>query len=127
MDNKVLWDLKEVVSDLVSDLKLLFDRKDERGDLITIEFFYKRLHPQQVMNNVIEKMLPLSQQIQERDLNFFKENTSIFSALSENRVQYYKNQILGDRFDKENIDMLWEYLDAMVAYGEVYMNKNKRS
>ena len=126
-NDKVLWGLKKVVSDLIVDLKLLFDKREERGDLITVEFFYQRLHPQQIMNNVIEKMIPFSQQIQNKDLNFFKENTSIFSSLPDSRVQYYKDQILGDRFDKENIDMLWEYLDAMVAYGEVYINNNKRS
>jgi len=118
---KVLCELKDTVSDFVSDLKYLFDKPCERGDLVTIEFFYKRLHAQQVMNNVVEKMIPHVSYIKDKNLDFFKKNTSIFSSLPDDRVSYYKKEILGDRFHTDDINMLWEYLDAIVAHAEVYL------
>lgn len=119
---QLLKDLKSTISDFILDLKNIFEKSAETRDLTTIEFFYKRLHEQTVMKNIIDNMLPYKDYIETKNLNFFKDNTSIFSSLPTTRVEYYKNEILGGkRLDSEDINMIWDYLDTMTALAESYL------
>ena len=117
----ILLELKDTISDLISDLKQVFNTKTERGELALVEFFYKKLHHQRIYDKVKDLLLPHSKYIKERDLEFFEKNTILFSDLPDDRVEYYKRQILSDRFDDDDINMIWEYLDTIVALSELYL------
>lgn len=125
MDTKTrdLDDLRQMTFDLLTDLEVIFTLPEERADLSTIIFFYKRLHPERIMNYTIQKMLPHKEEIEAKNIKYFERKTSIFSELPEDRVTHYSKVIKeGKRVSKEDMDLVWEYLKSMVALAESYQN-----
>lgn len=114
-----LDDLSQTIFDLLTDLGSIFTTASEKADLTFIEFFYKRIDKESIMQHVIAKILPFKQQIDNRNLFFFKENRYVFfSGLPEDRVSYYIDQIL--LLGSSDLQMIWEYLDTMIALAESY-------
>lgn len=116
-----LDDLKQTVFEFLTDLGGIFTSATEKGDLALVEFFYKRLHKEMIMQHAIKKLLPFKQQIEERNIQFFDENRYIFAGLPEDRVAYYSELILSQkRLSKDDLNMMWDYLDTMLALAESY-------
>jgi len=119
-----LDDLHQTVFEFLTDLADVFNNKTEKGDLALIEFFWKRLHKEMIMQHTISKLLPFKQYIEERNINFFDENKYIFAGLPDDRVLYYSDQIVNkNRLSKEDLEMIWEYLDTMIACAESYKKR----
>ena len=109
---------------MLTDLADIFKSKVERGDLSLVEFFYKRLHKETIMQHAIKKLLPFKNKVDERNINFFDENRYIFAGLPDDRVAYYSDLIVnGSRLDQDDFDMIWAYLDTMIACAETYKKK----
>ena len=114
-----LTDLRQMIYDLITDLGSIFTRADERGDLGSITFFYKRLHPERVRLYAIEKLLPHKEQISKRDLRYFDNNQYIFAGLPPERVNYYREEIVTkNRLSPDDMSTMWSYLDSMIALTE---------
>jgi hypothetical protein len=113
--------LKITVMDFIKDLALVFDRDDEKGDLISVEIYFSRLHRERIMNHVIDCFLPHRRQINKKKWKFFKDNSDvIFKGLEADRVAHYKTQILSGRISDKDIISIWEYLDLMIALADSY-------
>lgn len=118
---QILDDLKETVHDFITDLGVIFTEPTEKGDLSMVEFFYKRLHAETVMQHAITQLLPHKKRIQKRDIEFFDQNRYIFAGLPDDRVSYYGDVIIrSSRFTEDDITAVWDYLDAMVELAENY-------
>lgn len=122
----LLVDLQNTVIDLIRDLREnIFSQAEEEGELMLVEFYYKRLHPEQVMQQIIKHVVPYTQQISERKLSFFIENEGIFTGLdkviSEDKIIHYRHILAsGERFDEEDKEAVWNYFDVFVSLAEQY-------
>jgi hypothetical protein len=116
-----LEDLRQTVFEFHTDLGDIFTSKIENGDFVIMEFFYKHLPKEVLMQYAIEKLLPFKPQIKERNIQFFNQNTCVFSGLPEDRVAYYRDMIVTQkRLSEDDLSMIWEYLDTMLALAESY-------
>lgn len=118
---RLLDDLHTTIFEFITDLADIFTDKTERGDLTLIEFFYKRQHRETVMQHTVKQLLPHKKRIANRDIRFFDNNRYIFAGLPEDRVQHYSDRIVNQNFlGKDNLDIIWQYLDTMIACAELY-------
>lgn len=120
--NQNSFELHQMMFDMVTDLENVFSRPEEKGDLGIILFYIKKQHPESVMKFTIEKLLPYKDYIENRNLNFFADNTCIFTGLPDEKVEYYTTEITRNkRLSDEDMNTLWEYLSAMIALAECGM------
>lgn len=120
----ILQDQKTTILELISDLKQnVFTQQNEQGDLVLVEFFIKRLHPERIMSNIVKNVLPHDKQISKRDSKFFISNKTIFSGLPQDRVDHY-SYIIANKLNTEDLEVIWEYFDTIVSLAKVY-KKNK--
>jgi hypothetical protein len=118
-----LKDFDQMILDLIIDLKQIFNYDDEIGDLAAIEFFYKTLPSEILMKRTIKYLLPHKKQIEKRKIKFFKDNMYLFSGLDEKRVLHYRNAVIDEgRVSLEDLNVIWSYLEALVALTESYIN-----
>lgn len=117
----ILKDLRQTVYDLLTDLSYVFTLSDEKDDLAIIGIFYKKLDSKRIMSHTIKKLLPHKTQIEQRDIHFFDENRYIFAGLPDHRVSHYRDAIfVHRRISEDNMDVIWEYLDAIIVFAELY-------
>ncbi len=115
-NQKDLSNLNTTIIDLIKDLTTVLNKQEEKEDLCTLEFFFRRQPRETAMDNAIKHLLPHKEQIKNRDMNYFKEEKYIFSELPNDKFKYYKEIILkGERFTKDDIETVWAYLDVIVA------------
>jgi hypothetical protein len=119
-EDQNLADLRRMIYDMISDYETIFTNPNEKGDIGSILFFYKRLHPERVKTYAIDKLLPHKQKIAEKDLKFFDNNQYIFAGLPEDRIKYYRDEIvIRKRLSDEDMKITWEYLNSMIALIEI--------
>ena len=119
-------DLKETLLDFIADLKdNIFYTNEEKGELMLVEFFFKRLHTGRVMQHILKHVVPHKKMIKNRDLDFFIENRSIFSGLPEDRIDHYSDVLSHQtKIDDDDMNVIWQYFETMIAIAEQY-KKNK--
>lgn len=117
-------DLQQMVLDLINDLNQLFTSFAEQADLTIVTFFFRKMHPDFVMKHAVKKLVPHKEHIEGRNIMFFDKNISVvFSGLPEERVLYYRNEIMTQkRISKANMKCIFDYLEAMIALAEPYKN-----
>ncbi len=120
-----LDDMKSTILDLISDLKEnVFTHSDEQEDLMLVEFFFKRLHPERVMQHIIKKVIPHKNKICSRNIDFFVYNKAIFAGLPDDRIAHYGHIITEtNRLDKEDKKVIWEYFDTILELAEDYKKR----
>ena len=118
----VLEDTQATILDLVHDLKEnVFSSSDEQGDLMMVEFFFKRMHQERIMEHIIQQILPHKNKIKDRNIDFFLSNRVLFAGLPSDRVDYYSNIIAtGSRLCSDDRDVIWQYFDTLLALAESY-------
>jgi len=123
MDETV--EAKRIILDLIIDLRdNIFDREDEEEDLTNVEIYFKLLHPERVIDHVINHVLPHKKKIDKRDVNFFLKNKSLFAGLPEDKIKYYSTIIAnGKRVSQEDRDVVWDYFDSLIALAESYRKR----
>ena len=115
-------ELQQTVLDLLCDLTQIFTKSEEESDILVVTFFFKRAHPEFVMKHAATKLYPHKTQIEEKNVKFFNDNQYIFGALPQDRVEYYRDVIINTkRISKNNMECIWEYLDAMIALVEPHV------
>ena len=119
---------KRMVLDLITDLRdnvKIFGGEEERGDLSCVEFFFQRLHPERVMQHLVEKLLPHKLKIESRNQDFFLKNKILFAGLPDERVNHYSKIIAtGKSINNDERETIWLYFDSLLALAEAY-KKNK--
>ncbi len=114
--------LHQTILDFLSDLTVVFDKEDEQEDLKVLAFFYEFLTKEAIMQRITEKLLPYKKQIDKRDITFFDRNIkTIFGDLPIERIYHYRDEIIGGkRISTEHMNIIWTYLDTMIALAESY-------
>lgn len=117
----LLFDLKQTVLDMLTDLSQVFTQDNEKDDLAIIMIFYKKLDLQRIMKYTIEKLLPHKEQIKNRDINFFDKNRYIFAGLPDKRVAHYRDAIFVDkRISIHDMNIIWDYFEAIITITDLY-------
>ena len=121
---RLIKDLHQTIKDLIVDLGDVFTETTEQGDMALIDFFYNQISEDKIMRHTIEKLVPWKTHIKSRNLVFFDQNRYLFDGLPADRVVYYTDLIMSKkRLSNEDMEMLWQYLDAMIAYAETYQKE----
>lgn len=115
---KILDDLFQTLTEFITDLGSIFQSSDEKSELTVIEFFYKRMHKETIMQHAINMLLPFKDKVDKRNLKFFEQNKYIFAGLPDDRVAHYNNLIVN--LPNDDVGMIWDYLDVMIACAETY-------
>ena len=91
MENRKLntcFDLQRTIGEFIDDLQQVFDKEDEKSDFISISIFYRKLHPETLMQKINQYIIPHKTQIADRNKQFFKENIYIFNQLPPEKVKH---------------------------------------
>lgn len=114
---------KETILCLISELsECVFTEPEERQDLTSVEFFFKRMNTRDILAALCDKFLPHENKIRERDITFFQDNRQIFAGLPEVRVNYYIKRIVEDKvLKKEDEEAIWQYFDILLQIARKHM------
>ncbi len=123
-------DIKLTVLELIADFRdNIFIRPAEQGDLLLVEFFFKRMSNIAVAEKIVLHVLSRKKQIETRDVQFFLDKKKeIFANLPSDRVEYFANLVQTPEKDggmsDENRAAVWAYFDTLAELAEEY-KKNK--
>lgn len=110
---------------LVKFLDSLIELLPNEGDLLIIRFFLKDKIPTiDIMNYVVNKLLPLKNLIETKNDTFFLNNNILFEQLDKNKVNYFKNIWTEKYLDDQDKDAIWSWFLTFVKIAELY-KKNK--
>lgn len=130
MSNDCSDDIMSTVFEFIKDLKdNVFVGPIEQGELVLVEFWFKKLKSKQIADHVVKHILPHEDKIKKKDLKFFlQEKNSIFGGLPNDRVDYYTNLIVTPEaqggISEENKGYAWSYFNTLVELCKKY-KKNK--
>jgi hypothetical protein len=125
----------------MSELNLLIQLKDnliiffdeliellpEEPDLVIVRIFLKDKIPiMDVMEYIIEKLVPLKHLVIEKDDNFFMNHNILFEKLDENRVNHFKRLWTSGALDNENKGTVWRWFRSFIYLAEKYDNVSER-
>lgn len=98
-------------------------------DFLVIRFFMDNQVPVlDMMNYIIDKILPLEHYIVKRDSKFFLENQVLFEGLqgNEGKVNYFKEMWASETLQEEDREMMWTWFEHFVSIAKKYKHLNHR-
>lgn len=95
----------------------------DSDDIVYVKFFFKTFTPEQLMEHVVNKMLPWKKQIIEKDDNFFYKNKEIFGQLPSNKVNYFSDLWMSNHLDNDDREEIWEFFETFITYAEEFKKK----
>lgn len=98
------------------------------NNLLHAKFFIeKAIHPSVLMENQLFYLLPWSEEVLEKNSEFFYENTKIFGELDEEDVNMFRDVWTKIRDRKEDKAELWAFVSSFLELIATYqsLNKNK--
>lgn len=119
----------------MSDIELLIQLKDqlifffdelisllpEEPDLVIVRIFLKDKIPIfDVMEYIVNKLVPLKPMIKQKDDNFFINHNILFERLDDNKVNHFKRLWLSGKLDKENKETMWRWFTSFIFLAEKY-------
>ena len=128
---KQLNNMKTTVLEFIGDLKdNVLTSPSDQGDLVLVEFYFKRMHPLMLMEHIIKHVAPHHQHITDRNVQFFiNQKDKIFAGLEESKVDYFAKMCSAEGKEgigAENRDIIWAYFDTMICIATEYKKTIKR-
>ena len=118
--------LQTLHKDLVTFLDSLIESFPEEGDLVIARFAIKDQFPiKDIMEYIIDKLLPLKSNVDNRDNNFFLENNILFEQLEDNKVNHFKKIWVSGNLDDEDKDNIWKWFDRFLKIAQYYVKIQK--
>ena len=130
MSRNIPEDIKLTVLELVADFRdNIFTKPAEQGDLLIVEFFFKKASAVTIADNIVLHVLSRRKQIENREVAFFiAKKKEIFQNLPADRVEYFANLVQKSEKDggmnDEDKEAVWAYFDTLIQLAEEY-KKNK--
>jgi hypothetical protein len=129
MDINIARDIKNTVLELVADFKdNIFTKPLEQGDLLLVEFFFKKTDEKTIADRIVKHVLPYKKKIEKRKVKFFliKKN-EIFANLPTERVEYFANLVQKTEdeggMSQDDKNAVWAYFDTLIELAEQYKKK----
>ena len=112
---------------LVTQLCLLIDDireivpANKQGLWLIGKNFFTLLDSEEVMQHIINHVLPYKDKILEKNEEFFITDRKVFGQLPESEVEYFRN-IIGKKgkINQQDKDKLWDYFKIFVIVAEEY-------
>lgn len=116
--------LTEFKTQLISFFDELIGQFPLEGDLVVVRLFFANQIPiQDVMNNFNHKIntndQELRKMIKNRNEAFFLEN-NMFENLGKDKINHIKKIWRSDSLDKEDKEVIWNWIDAFMYLGDKY-------
>jgi hypothetical protein len=119
----------QLLQHLKAQLLIFFDElisiMPAEKDFIVIRFFIKDQVPiADVMQYIIEKLVPLEDFVNRKDDRFFLEHQVLFEDLKDHdsKVNYFKNLWLSS--DEDNKEAMWNWFKHFIQLGKRYQALN---
>lgn len=114
-------------NELITFFDQLIDLMPAEGDLIIIRFFIADKYPiTDIMDYIIEKLLPLIDLVKNKNDNFFLQNNVLFDKLDDKKVNYFKNLWLSDVLDSDDKEIIWKWFRRILLRAEQYSKITKK-
>jgi phosphoglucomutase len=115
----------QILTQMRDSLVTFFDELIElmplEGDIVVIRFFIADKIPMiDIMEHIVENILPLFDLVKAKDERFFLENNILFDALDGNKVNYFKNLWVSGTIDKEDKDVIWKWFSTILIMAQRY-------
>lgn len=108
------------IDEILEDHSIIID------EFVGIKFYFSIMSPEQVMNHVVQYILPHKAKIKSRADNFFYKNKMIFGDLPESQKYLdYLSDVWTNDFDIEDKEEVWEFFDIFVMYAEKFLTLKK--
>lgn len=114
----ILFLTKKVVLELIGNLYCVMYLDNEKHDLCTIETYLSSLNPIDLMNYLVEHLLPQQTNIETRNKDFFVGNHMLFEPLNNpDSVVYYSNVFTdSSRVTDEDEAVIFSYFDTILSF-----------
>lgn len=76
-----------------------------------------------VMQYIVDKLVPLEDQVKQKDEKFFLNNNILFDNLGEkgkSKLNHFKNIWLSDITDNEDKEVLWKWFSTFIYLAKAY-------
>jgi hypothetical protein len=73
-----------------------------------------------VLGRYIRDLLPLKQQIEQKDGAFFIKNSVLYSQIADNKVNHFKNLWLSNKLDDTDRDIIWQWMALLTKIADQY-------
>ena len=129
MSDRIAENVKTTILEFITDLKdVIFNDSAEQGDLLLVEFFFKKMTNTSVTEHIVTHVLPHKNKIKNRNIQFFiDQKKQIFGGLPEDRVNHFANLVQKPREDgglaDDDKDAIWKYFDTLLLLAEEYKKK----
>jgi hypothetical protein len=126
---RIAENIKNTVLEFITDLKeAIFTRPTEQGDLLIVEFFFKKMNNTAISDHIVSNVLPHKAQIEGRKIEFFlNKKKEIFAGLPEDRVNYFADLVRKSEEDgglaNDDRDVIWRYFDTLLELATEYKKK----
>jgi predicted KAP-like P-loop ATPase len=119
-ENTLLTLLKK---ELIIFLDELIALLPEEKDFLVIRFVVKdQLAITDIMNYIINQLVPLEHYVKNRDERFFLEHQVFFEELQQDqhaKVNYFKN-VWKKSTDEDNKNIIWNWFEHFIQLGKCY-------
>lgn len=129
MTSNLLANMKQTICELITDLKEnVFTLPNDQSDLAMVEFFFSCMSERDLMQHVIENIIPFATQIRAQDIRFFiTQKHKIFEGLPDDKVEHFEKLIVspeenGGMADSDRT-IIWSYFSTIVKIAEEYKKK----
>lgn len=89
-------------------------------DIVYVRTYFLIMPHQDLMNHVVDKILPWAKQIEKRNVGFFYDNKEIFGELPKDKVDFFSNLWKSGVLTKEDQKEIWDFFDSFVAHAESF-------
>jgi len=123
-EEKKLNLIREFRMQLVSFLDELIEQFPEEGEFVIIRIFVKDQMPMaDVLGRYIRDLLPFSNQIKDRNENFFLENDLLYTGTSigASRINHFRNLWQSDKLDQNDRETVWKWMELFNAIASRYL------
>lgn len=113
--------LIEFKFNLIAFIDELVEQFPEEGDFVVLRIFLNDQVPiADVMNTVIQRILPHKEMVKKRDDNFFMNHNGLFDRLDRDKVNHFKLLWRSDRLDTDDRTAIWRWYDLFITLAEKY-------
>jgi len=120
--------LIQLKKQLVDFLDELIESFPEEPDFVIFRIFVKDQIPiEDVMKYICAQLLPLRNEVKERNDNFFLNHNVLFEKFDEkksSKVNQFKRLWLSPRVDKKDKDVIWQWFDSFLYLANKYQQLN---
>lgn len=116
--------MHEFRSQLINLLDELIEQFPEETDLVFIRIFMRDQIPvSDVLGRYIRDLLPLKNQIEQKDSSFFIQNSVLYTQIADSKVNHFKNLWLSDKLDDDDRDIIWQWMALLTKIADQYYQK----